>query len=219
MRTERSKDVVQDELSPATPWALGRRHAKASALIPSLPDRGSFLHQPKTRAAATRLDCLWISVSDDQAIGVLGVFQAAQHVAAITCFRVDPQWQHTAVVTRLLRELHRFCEKRDCLKVRVEVRAMPGWMFYTMERCGFIFSHRRQSVKKERWEFYLDLYRRPWDPLEKNFGVTRESQHKACRSENRRQQRSQHKSDAGSLAGSRDRERGSRRRGWGLPRQ
>ena len=32
----------------------------------------------------------------------------------------------------------------------------------TMEQFGFVFSCRRPSGNKEQWEFYLDLYRRPF---------------------------------------------------------
>ena len=71
------------------------------------------------------LDRFWVSMLGDRMVGALGLVRVAQRVAKITLFHVDPDWQHTVVVARLLQPVYEYCWEQGCLKVIVEAGAMP----------------------------------------------------------------------------------------------
>jgi hypothetical protein len=151
---ERTTTALRER--PVTAWRTDRNTTRDRPLLPSL--------RPSVHSQADAdFDCLWVTTLGDRTVGMLGVVQLARQVATINRFRVDIEWQHTPVVARLLRQVYDYCWEHDCLKAIVEVGAMPGWMFQIMARSGFLFSRRRQSAEKEQWEFYLDLYRRPYE--------------------------------------------------------
>jgi hypothetical protein len=105
--------------------------------------------------------CVWQSRVGDQSVGILGLVHVSRHVVRLSPFRIAPQWQHTAALTRLLERAHEYCWNHSCLKVLVEDGSAPHWLYHLMDRHGFHIARRRELAGRTVMEFYLDLYHAP----------------------------------------------------------
>ncbi len=63
----------------------------------------------------------------DRAVGLLGLKRLDTASVAIVCFRIDPEWQRTAVVRRLFQVAYSFCQDHHCQVLLVGTGVMPGW--------------------------------------------------------------------------------------------
>ena len=105
--------------------------------------------------------CVWQSHVGGESVGILGLIHVGRHVVRLSPFRIDPQWQHTAALTRLLQRAHEYCWNHSCLKVLVEEGSVPQWLHHLLDRHGFHMARRRQAAGRYVLEFYLDLYHGP----------------------------------------------------------
>jgi hypothetical protein len=70
---------------------------------------------------------VWVTELNGHIVGLIGVVHSAGRVV-INRFRIDPKWQHTKVLTELLRYVHEYCVSQGGLRVAIEEGCMPGWI-------------------------------------------------------------------------------------------
>jgi N-acetylglutamate synthase-like GNAT family acetyltransferase len=106
-------------------------------------------------------DCLWIVKIQDQVIGTVGLRHEGPHVAKVSNFRIQPEWQRTSVLSRLIDRLHRYCWEQGYLKLLVDSRiARPIAQHFAQHR-GFLAVRRKRVAANEYDEYLVDLYTPP----------------------------------------------------------
>jgi len=118
---------------------------------PSLP--GSRSSHPRDR--------LWLAKVQDHVVGMIGVLHEQRHVARLSCFRVRPEWQRIAVLTRLADQVHHYCWDQGYLKLVVPSHVAPGVFQQMLGQRGFQLVRRKPSGQSERLEYLVDLYYLP----------------------------------------------------------
>ena len=102
---------------------------------------------------------LWVADLDGRVVGMIGVGSDEDHTAEVRRLRVEPEYQHTAIASRLLETALVHCKDAGFLKVRLDTRFEKGAALQHFDRCGFQHTRTRDAPGKELLEFYLDLYR------------------------------------------------------------
>ena len=78
-------------------------------------------------------------------VGRVGLCQDGPGVARICLFRLDPQWQHTAVATKLIRCVCDHCAAHGCSEVTWKPGAAPRWLreLFARHRAGRLAARSR----------------------------------------------------------------------------
>ena len=103
----------------------GTRPAVRPTAATRRPGAKCVTHVPPRRLAR---GCIWQCHVGGESVGILGLIHVGRHVVRLCPFRIDPQWQHTAALTRLLQRAHEYCWNHSCLKVLVEEGSAPQWL-------------------------------------------------------------------------------------------
>jgi hypothetical protein len=103
------------------------------------------------------MDCSWVTMIAGEVVATVGLCYEGQYVARIYAFHVDPQWQHTSAVTKLIDCVRNHCSARGFVKVLLDSRTAPRWLISCMQRRGFRFGGRRSIAGRDTCEFYLDF--------------------------------------------------------------
>ncbi|MEN6495387.1 MAG: GNAT family N-acetyltransferase [Thermoguttaceae bacterium] len=106
-------------------------------------------------------DCVWAVTIDNRVVGVVSILHEGQHVARINTFRIHPDWQHTAALTKLVDRVHQYCWNQGYLKVTLEEGAAPAMVRKMLEHRGFHLVRCQNVVGKPRLDYYIDLYFSP----------------------------------------------------------
>jgi hypothetical protein len=72
--------------------------------------------------------CAWATKINGRIVGMISVSRSAGQVAKIDELRIDPKWQHTKVLTELIRHVEEYCVSEGGLQLRIEAGSMPGWI-------------------------------------------------------------------------------------------
>ena len=118
---------------------------------PSL--RGSRISHPRDR--------LWLAKIGDQVVGRIGILHEGRHVARLSCFGVQPGWEQTPVVARLMDQVHHYCCNQGYLKLVVPSHVAPLVLQQILDHRGFQLVRRKRSGPTERLEYLVDLYYLP----------------------------------------------------------
>ncbi len=118
---------------------------------PSL--HGSRIAHPRDR--------LWLAKIQDHEVGAIGILHEQPHVARLSCFRVQPEWQQTPVSTRLVEQVHHYCWNEGYLKLVVPSNVAPCVLQQMIDHRGFQLVRRKRSGPAERLEYLVDLYYMP----------------------------------------------------------
>jgi ribosomal protein S18 acetylase RimI-like enzyme len=104
----------------------------------------------------------WIAEVDGQVLAMIGVASDEEHTAEIRRLRVDPQYQHTDIATKLLETAIAHCKHHGFLKVRLDTRCSTQSAAVNLfDKIGFQHTRTKALHGKDLLEFYLDLYRPP----------------------------------------------------------
>ncbi len=106
-------------------------------------------------------DRLWLAKIGDQVLGMIGVLHEGRHVARLSCFGVQPGWEQTALVTRLMDLVHHYCWNQGYLKLLVPSHVAPSVLQQILDHRGFQLVRRKRSGQTERLEYLVDLYYLP----------------------------------------------------------
>ncbi len=106
-------------------------------------------------------DCIWVATIDNRAVGTVRISHHASHVARVNIFRIHPAWQHTAVLTKLIEQVHRYCWNYGYLKLVLESLAAPAIVRTMLAHHGFHLVRRRRILERDWLEYYIDLYFAP----------------------------------------------------------
>jgi GNAT superfamily N-acetyltransferase len=104
-------------------------------------------------------DCLWMATIGGRPVAEVALHHESPHVARIHRFHVDPEWQHTPVLTDLVLRVLDQCHACGYLKVRWGASAAPRWMVTVLQQRGFQLAHTKTVQGQPTLEFYVDLYR------------------------------------------------------------
>lgn len=107
------------------------------------------------------MEHLFVSNIGGENVGVARVVEDRPGEARIVLFRVASEWCHTSVPKRLLRDIHEFCQERDCRTLSLEPGATPPWMSLVLERCGFRVLRRKESSGRKALEFRVETAEQP----------------------------------------------------------
>jgi hypothetical protein len=150
-----SKGAMEDEFFVAAPWQDEATLSPAGQCRLPIRWLGGALAAKRGAQSlpASELDRCWVSMSGERLLGAVRVVRTARHVAEVTLFRIDPECQHTAIVPRLIRNVHEYCREQGCLKVIVEAGVMPAWMLAAMGQFGFLFLRQSRFRGRQLCEF------------------------------------------------------------------
>lgn len=70
----------------------------------------------------------------DETVGAARVVQYRPEIARITMLRVSPEWWHTSVLKRLIRDVQDLCRSRGVQMVEIAAGAAPAWMLRRLRR-------------------------------------------------------------------------------------
>jgi hypothetical protein len=99
------------------------------------------------------MDCVWISALAGQVVGMVGLCHDGPHAARVRFFRVDPEWQHTCVLTRLVQCVYDYCLSHGFAKVVLPSHAIPPWMLRCLAHSGLRFAGPRDLGAEQMLEF------------------------------------------------------------------
>ena len=66
------------------------------------------------RRTPKEINCLWASRIGGRIVGLAHLVGAEGQAVAVTLFRVDPEYRHTAILTNLIDRVRDFCGERGC---------------------------------------------------------------------------------------------------------
>ena len=93
---------------------------------------------------------------------MIGVLHEGRHVARLSCFRVQPGWEQTALVDAVDGDLaHHYCWNQGYLKLLVPSHVAPSVLQQILDHRGFQLVRRKRSGQTERLEYLVDLYYLP----------------------------------------------------------
>lgn len=125
---------------PASPDAwLGPR--------PALTNRKLRDSQPTWRPKEYQ----WVVEIGGQIVGEIRLVHDSQHTALLRHLRIDPAWQRTAALSRLIECVRQFCWNHGRLRLNLEPGCAPRWMLHVLRRRGLQFSSRWQTGGKDIW--------------------------------------------------------------------
>lgn len=93
----------------------------------------------------------WVVEIGGQVVGEIELVHDSQHTALLRHLRIDPAWQRTAALSRLLECAHQFCWNHGRLRLDLEPGCAPRWMLQVLQRRGLRFSNRRQTGGRDIW--------------------------------------------------------------------
>lgn len=123
--------------------------------------KGNDLDLPRVGRRGRQRDCLWVAKLQDKVVGMVHILHEGPHVARLHCFRIQPQWQHTPVLTRLIDCVHGYCWNEGYLKLLVESRVTPRVVQQMLHHRGFQLIRRKRIGDSELLEYLVDLYYPP----------------------------------------------------------
>jgi len=94
----------------------------------------------------------WIVEIGGQVIGEVELVHDQQQRARLRRLRIDPAWQHTAALARLLDCVGRFCREHGQVRVEADHGCAPRWVLGLLKRRGLHVNHRRTIPANELWE-------------------------------------------------------------------
>jgi len=101
---------------------------------------------------------VWAAELQGRVVGMIDLVREGPHVARIRRLRVDPAWQHTAVLNKLIQRVHDYCWDQGCMKLVLDAGSTPRWILRLLERLGCQVVERDGAMAKNVLELYLDLY-------------------------------------------------------------
>lgn len=114
---------------------------------------------PRERTVTESRDhYVWVTELQGRVVGMVDLVRDGPHVARIRRLRVDPAWQHTAVLTKLIQRVHDYCWDHGCMKLVLDAGGTPRWVVGLLERLGCQVIQRDGAIAKNMLELYLDLY-------------------------------------------------------------
>lgn len=136
-------------------------HDHLAAVVADRPSRLPAVSPAPVKRRAHPQDCVWAVTIDDRVVGLVSILHEGQHIARINTFRIHPNWQHTAALTKLIDRVHQYCWNHGYLKVTMEAEAAPGMVRKILEQRGFHLVRNRNVVGKPSLDYYIDLYYSP----------------------------------------------------------
>lgn len=109
----------------------------------------------------TEKNHFWVAEVNGKVVGMIGVAQESDHKAEIRRLRVDTDWQHTPIASRLVETALSHCQQYEFLKIVLDTRFHEDQAMDLFQRFGFQHTRTREALGKDLLEFYLDLYREP----------------------------------------------------------
>jgi hypothetical protein len=94
----------------------------------------------------------WVVKIGGQVIGEVDLVHDSQHTALLRRLRIDPAWQRTAALSRLIECVRQFCWKHGRLQLNLEPGCAPRWMLHMLQRRGLQLSSRWQTGGQEIWK-------------------------------------------------------------------
>ncbi len=99
--------------------------------------------------------CVWAAEIGGRLVGTIGLVPDGAHVAHIHRFRVEPDWQHTAVLAKLIGQLYEHCCSEGYVRVVLDASIAPQWLWRLLVRRGFRLVRRIRGPRSEVVEFAL----------------------------------------------------------------
>jgi len=93
----------------------------------------------------------WVVEIGNQVVGEIALVHDSQHTALLRHLRIDPAWQRTAALSRLLECADQFCRTHGRLRLNLEPGCAPRWMLQVLQRRGLRFSSQRQTDRHDIW--------------------------------------------------------------------
>lgn len=123
-------------------------HEAWSGPRPILADRKLREDQPTWRPKEYH----WVVEIGDQIVGEVELVHDSQHTATLRHLRIDPAWQRTAALSRLIECVRQFCWDHGRLRLKLEPGCAPRWMLQVLQRRGLQLSSRWQTGGRDIWE-------------------------------------------------------------------
>jgi RimJ/RimL family protein N-acetyltransferase len=98
---------------------------------------------------------VWAAEIGGRVVGLIGLVPVGNKAARIAWFRIEPEWQHTSVLVKLIGQLHEHCRSQGYRRVALDVRLAPQWMWRMLARSGFRLLRRIRGPRSEVLEFGL----------------------------------------------------------------
>jgi len=106
----------------------------------------------------------WVAeASDHGVIGMVGVRREGESMAKMRRLRVHQDWRQRGIGKRLVREALGFCRDRGYVKVALQAEVEQEAAIALFKRFGFQLTRTRTVGEIEVMEFYMDLYRDPYE--------------------------------------------------------
>jgi len=94
----------------------------------------------------------WIVEIGGQVIGEVDLVHDSHHTALLRRLRIDPAWQRTAALSRLIECVRQFCWNHGRLRLHLEPGCAPRWMLHVLQQQGLRLSSPCQTGGQEIWE-------------------------------------------------------------------
>lgn len=94
----------------------------------------------------------WVVKIGGQVIGEVDLVHDSHHTALLRRLRIDPAWQRTAALSRLIECVRQFCWNHGRLRLNLEPGCVPRWMLPMLQRRGVQLSSRWQTGGQEIWK-------------------------------------------------------------------
>jgi putative acetyltransferase len=101
----------------------------------------------------------WVAEIQDKVVAMIGVASDEKHTAEVRRLRVEPEYQRTAIASKLLEIAIAHCKHHGYLKVRLDTRFERNTAVGMFDHVGFQHTRTKSLHGKDLLEFYLDLYR------------------------------------------------------------
>ena len=134
-----------------------RSHLKSTRREPLDRRAAPVLRERPARSRANeQIDCLWLSRIGGRTVGMVRLVGAQDQAVRLSLFHIDPEWQHTAIVSNLMQYVYDFCCERGCSTLLLAPHVVPQWVPQFINGRGFQLLGRKAVAGQEIWEFRVD---------------------------------------------------------------
>lgn len=99
--------------------------------------------------------CTWAVEIGGVVVAAVGLVPSSPRVARVHAFHVDPVWQHTSILAKLLRQLYGHCHSQGYERLTLNPRIAPPWIWRLFVRSGFRLLRKIRGPGGELLEFAL----------------------------------------------------------------